>query len=266
MAVPRYSRERTPMRQALLHKTWVLRLSHIRPRTSHSKRSLFGTPSCPKTPPQAPAPGRAVDPSGWLYTLVGFNYGNPLEELGPSALTSLWGGQALTFPYTACSYTICGPYSTSSMLAASTVGSVGYLLATSTTTISSEASTNPAAAQSKASSSAQAEAVTNTQSSSANPTSSQAQPQQTSTPTVSSAPSVSSSAANTPSSSAGFTSSQAESQPLPRSSPVRRLRQPTHHHQPVEPPPKPHSRSHPLPQQQFHRQPGFLRHRVQPLR
>ncbi|KAK0255980.1 hypothetical protein LTS09_008910 [Friedmanniomyces endolithicus] len=154
----------------------------------------------------------SADPSGWLYTLVGFNYGNPLEELGPSALTSLWGGQALTFPYTACSYTICGPYSTSSMLAASTVGSVGYLLATSTTTISSEASTNPAAAQSKASSSAQAEAVTNTQSSSANPTSSQAQPQQTSTPRVSSAPSVSSSAANTPSSSAGFTSSQAESQ------------------------------------------------------
>ncbi|KAK0774201.1 hypothetical protein LTR02_007378 [Friedmanniomyces endolithicus] len=67
-----------------------------------------------------------ADPSGWLYTLVGFNYGDALEELGPSALTSLWGGQSLTFPYTACSYTICGPYSTSSMLAASTVGSCGF--------------------------------------------------------------------------------------------------------------------------------------------
>ncbi|KAK0351677.1 hypothetical protein LTR94_024011 [Friedmanniomyces endolithicus] len=152
-----------------------------------------------------------ADPSGWLYTLVGFNYGDALEELGPSALTSLWGGQSLTFPYTACSYTICGPYSTSSMLAASTVGSVGYLLATSTTTVSSAASTSPAAAQSKATSSARAEAVTNSPSSTPSPTSSQAQPQQTSTPSVSSAASVSSSAANTPPSTVGPTSSQAES-------------------------------------------------------
>ncbi|KAK0868598.1 hypothetical protein LTR87_014084 [Friedmanniomyces endolithicus] len=31
-----------------------------------------------------------ADPSGWLYTLVGFNYGDALEELGPLFIHHLW--------------------------------------------------------------------------------------------------------------------------------------------------------------------------------
>jgi hypothetical protein len=81
-----------------------------------------------------------ADPSGWLYTLVGANLGYPLEQLGPAQVSSLWAPQSLGIPHPECPYISCDVnYET--VAPASQVGSQANILATSTTTISSDAKT-----------------------------------------------------------------------------------------------------------------------------
>lgn len=73
----------------------------------------------------------SLDPSGWLYTLRGIDWGDAYIELNSSVISSLWTGQSIGIPYTGCGYTYCSG-STSSALGAAAVGSQAFLFATST--------------------------------------------------------------------------------------------------------------------------------------
>ncbi|KAE8446266.1 hypothetical protein EG329_012352 [Mollisiaceae sp. DMI_Dod_QoI] len=77
------------------------------------------------------------DPRGWLYTLVGVNYGDENTVLESTEVSSLWPGQTLSIAYGGCSYTMCNLTVSSALPASAVQSQPGAILATSTTTISS---------------------------------------------------------------------------------------------------------------------------------
>ncbi|KAK3633788.1 hypothetical protein LTR22_019972 [Elasticomyces elasticus] len=116
------------------------------------------------TPAHAPfstkvPPTNTEDHRGWLYTLIGAQLGDPYEQLDPANLSSLWAPQTLQILYSGCPHTTCGPLVTASEAGASAVQGVAFLLATSTTTVSSAVLTKPLAEQSTVSSSKEADPV-----------------------------------------------------------------------------------------------------------
>jgi hypothetical protein len=116
--------------------TCCLRTSILSPTPSHTPFPSTGTTN-------------SEDPQGWLYTLIGANFGFPFEQLGPREVSSLWTPQLLEILYTGCPYTTCtGKYA--GVAPASAVASQAYILATSTITISSSTPTStPPAAEGK---------------------------------------------------------------------------------------------------------------------
>lgn len=84
-----------------------------------------------------PGPTNTADPSGWLYTLVGEDGGAQYPLVGEK-VSSVWDGVELTIPYSGCSYTTCGVFTTTTQLPPTYASSAAFLLETSTTTVSSE--------------------------------------------------------------------------------------------------------------------------------
>ena len=78
------------------------------------------------------------DPSGWLFTLVGVDLSDPWVQLDPEEISLLWTPTSLGIRYTGCPHTACTPSTFTYPAAASAVGSQANILATSTTTISSD--------------------------------------------------------------------------------------------------------------------------------
>lgn len=77
------------------------------------------------------------DPRGWLYSLVGFEYGDDETILGSTEVSSLWSGQTLGIDYGGCPFTKCNTTVTSVSPASAVQAQPGAILATSRTTISS---------------------------------------------------------------------------------------------------------------------------------
>ena len=117
--------------------TW----SAILPTIVDNSTCCFETPTLSATPTHTPfvqiGSLDTKDPRGWLYTLVGFNFGDENTVLGSMEVSSLWSGQTLSIDYGGCPYTECNLAVTSVSPASAVQAQSGAILATSTTTISS---------------------------------------------------------------------------------------------------------------------------------
>ncbi|KAG4439852.1 hypothetical protein IFR05_004665 [Cadophora sp. M221] len=112
----------------------------ILPTVHINSTCCFETPTLSATPTHTPfvqvGPLDDDDSRGWLYSLVGVNYGEAHTVLDSTEVSSLWSGQTLSIEYDGCPYTYCH-LSVSSVAPASAVqAQPGAILATSTTTIS----------------------------------------------------------------------------------------------------------------------------------
>lgn len=80
-----------------------------------------------------------ADPSGWLYKLVGTNFGDAFVQYTGAEVSSFWPGLQLTVPYSGCPYTACPFVPTSTDSPVQFASSRAYLFETIRTTVSSAA-------------------------------------------------------------------------------------------------------------------------------
>lgn len=94
-------------------------------------------PTSSHTPFSSVGPKDTADPSGWLYTLVGWDRTEPTLELAPNEISSLWAPQTidLNIGYTGCRHTYCSYSGYTWVGGPSTLNSQAYLLTTTTTTL-----------------------------------------------------------------------------------------------------------------------------------
>lgn len=85
----------------------------------------------------------SADPSGWLYTLNGYEYGDPNVELNSKDISSLWTGQSIGISYTGCKFDYCD-LTRGSVAGAGAAQTQAYLFATTTLTTSGSRSSSEA--------------------------------------------------------------------------------------------------------------------------
>ncbi|KAH9217837.1 hypothetical protein DL95DRAFT_385960 [Leptodontidium sp. 2 PMI_412] len=112
----------------------------ILPTVHINSTCCFETPTLSATPTHTPfvqvGPLDDADSRGWLYSLVGVNYGEAYTVLDSTEVSSLWSGQTLGIEYDGCPYTYCQLAVTSVSPASAVQAQPGAILATSTRTIS----------------------------------------------------------------------------------------------------------------------------------